>query len=132
MSAELLGAIVIGGGPAGLTAALTMARQAHSLLLLDSGKCRNGNARHMHTVPGWDHRDPKDFRAAARRDLQRYPHVRVADVAVARVAKQADGMIEVEDAEGAVRRARKLILAVGVDDLFPDIEGYAELWTTHM
>ena len=132
MSTEPLDAVVIGGGPAGVSAALTLARQMHPVVLFDSGEYRNGKARHMHTVAGWDDKDPKDFRAAARRDLQRYGHVQIADVAVVRVAKQADDLFEIEDAQGAVRRARKLVLAVGVEDLLPDIEGYKELWVTHM
>jgi len=61
--------LIIGGGPAGLTSALTLVRQLYTVVLFDSGSYRNGSAVHMHTIPTWDHKDPKEFRAAARKDL---------------------------------------------------------------
>jgi hypothetical protein len=62
-------ALIICGGPAGLPAAYGLARLLHSVVLFDSGVYRNARSSHMHVVPTWDHRDSKDFRAAARKDL---------------------------------------------------------------
>jgi thioredoxin reductase len=64
--------IIIGGGPAGLSAASTIVRQDHKTILFDSGKYRNAQSEHMHTVATWDHRNPQEFREAARKDLERY------------------------------------------------------------
>ena len=58
--------IVIGGGPAGLQAALTLGRMHHSVLLLDSGNYRNAPASHLHNFATHDGRPPSEFRAMAR------------------------------------------------------------------
>lgn len=50
--------LLIGGGPAGLSAALALARQLHSAVVFDSGVYRNALSKHMHTVATWDHKDP--------------------------------------------------------------------------
>jgi len=62
-------AIVIGGGPAGLGAALGLCRQRHGVVVFDSGEYRNEKASHMHMVATWDHQHPHDFRTAARKEL---------------------------------------------------------------
>lgn len=84
----------------------------------------------MHNVVGWDHRDPADFRAKARQDLlARYSStVQFHDFGIESVSKRDDGRFEARDEKGGVWRGKKLVLAVGVRDVFPDIEGYAECW----
>ena len=52
--------LIIGGGPAGLSAATGLARQLYTAVVFDSGVYRNARAKHMHNVPTWDHRDPAD------------------------------------------------------------------------
>ena len=74
--------IIVGGGPAGLSAASCLVRQGHKTVLFDSGKYRNALTKHMHTIPGWDHQDPAVFRAKAREELERYGSVTVEDVEV--------------------------------------------------
>lgn len=125
--------IIIGGGPAGLSAASSIVRQGHKTLLLDSGKYRNAESKHMHTVATWDHRDPEEFRAAARADLARYGTVAVENAEVETVKKREDdGFFEVTAGNGTPWIGKKLILATGVEDVFPDIPGYAECWVTGM
>jgi gliotoxin/aspirochlorine biosynthesis thioredoxin reductase len=123
--------IIIGGGPAGLSAAMSIVRQHHKTLLFDSGKYRNGLSKHMHTVPTWDHRDPSEFRATARADFSRYGTITVEDAKVESAKKLDDGRFEVA-ANGKIWTAKKLILATGVEDVFPDIQGYAEAWVSGM
>lgn len=84
----------------------------------------------MHNVAGWDHRDPAEFRAKAREDLlARYAStVQFHDLGIESVSKQGDGRFEARDEKGGVWRGKKLVLAVGVKDVFPDIEGYTECW----
>ena len=65
-------AIVIGGGPAGLQATLTLARVHRRVLMLDSGRYRNDPATHMHNVVTHDGRPPAEFRALARAELAAY------------------------------------------------------------
>ncbi|ETS82431.1 hypothetical protein PFICI_04307 [Pestalotiopsis fici W106-1] len=119
--------IVIGGGPAGLSAVSSIVRQDHKTLLFDSGKYRNGLSNHMHTVASWDHRHPSEFRAAARADLDRYGSVTIEDVEVESAKKLEDGCFQVETA-GKSWVGKKLILATGVEDVFPDVPGYEDCW----
>lgn len=145
MAQTLYDALVVGGGPAGLSMAAALARQVYSVLVLDSGEYRNARAAHMHTVPGFDHVPPAAYRAKIRDDLAaRYPHVEVrVGVCVARVRKvPADtpttttttgpgpgDVFEAVDTQGIVYRAKTLGLATGVRDVPPaDVPGYDECW----
>lgn len=124
---------IIGGGPAGLTAAATLARQLHTAVVFDSGSYRNATVAHMHTVPTWDHRDPKKFRETARRQIQEnYETIQFVDVGVASVKKHSDASFEISDATGKMWQVKKIILAVGSTDMLPEIAGYAQLWKKKM
>lgn len=123
--------IIIGGGPAGLSAAASIVRQDHSIYLFDSQKYRNAAAKFTHTVSTWDHRDPAEFRAASLKDLERYGTVTIDQSEVETVKQNEDGTIEATS-NGKKVLGKKLILATGVEDVFPDIPGYAECWVSGM
>lgn len=122
-------AIVIGAGPAGLQAALTLGRMHRSTLLLDSGEYRNGTVLHMHNVVASDGTPPAEFRATAREQLAGYPHVEVRDVAATRVSGSLDDFC-VTLADGDEARARRIVLATGMIDRLPPVPGLADLWGT--
>ena len=91
----------------------------------------------MHTVPTWDHRDPSEFLAACRKDLvARYSTVSFQDVAIERIKKtqREDGtsLFLATDENGEEWWGRKVILATGITDVMPDIEGYEQCWTNGM
>ncbi|KAI5863058.1 FAD/NAD(P)-binding domain-containing protein [Durotheca rogersii] len=120
---------IIGGGPAGLTAAATIVRQLHTAVVFDNGKYRNAKSSHMHMVPTWDHKDPSAFRNTIKEDiLARYSTVRFVDLGVSKIEKKSDAHFRVVDESGNEYDFRKIILAVGTADAFPDIEGYQEAW----
>ena len=123
-------AIVIGAGPAGLQAALTLGRMHRSALVLDSGEYRNGPVEHMHNVIAADGESPARFRATARAQLAEYSTVEPRDTAAERIDGAVDDF-SVRLADGSVERARRVILATGVTDDLPQIPGLDDLWGRH-
>lgn len=120
-------AIVIGGGPAGLQAALTLGRMHRSTLLLDSGSYRNDPADAMHNFLGRDGSDPAELRAAARAEIAGYPTVEVREVAAVEVDGTA-GAFTVRLAGAGTETGTALLLATGVRDLLPDLPGLPGLF----
>lgn len=120
---------IIGGGPAGLQAALTLGRVHRTVTLLDSGSYRNDPATHLHNFVTHDGTPPAQFRARARADLAAYDTVEVRAAEAVEVDGAA-GDFAVTTGDGAVVRSRALVLATGVRDVLPDVPGLAENWGT--
>jgi thioredoxin reductase len=126
--APLVDALIIGGGPAGLTVALTLARQVQSSLVFDDSNYRNKKSSSMHLVLTQDSESPADFRIKARENIEaNYNTVSFEETSIIRV-KKIKGGFEAENAAGKSWQGKKLILATGVQDLFPAIDGYEECW----
>lgn len=130
----MLDAIVIGGGPAGLQATLTLGRMHRPTLMLDSGTYRNAPVDAMHNIITNDGRHPADFRSVVHAELAAYGDVEIRDLAATSVERLVDGTFEVTLADGSVVTARSLVLATGLRDVMPDIDGFAEQWgrTIHL
>lgn len=124
---------IIGGGPAGLTAAATLVRQLHTVVVFDSNKYRNDKASGMHMVPGHEGKDPAQFRSEARAALlANYSTLAFHDVPVEEVEKKSDTHFSVTNSNGKEWNVRKVILAIGSSEIFPAIEGYGDLWGTRI
>lgn len=121
-------AVVIGGGPAGLQCALTLARMHRPTLLLDSGAYRNAPVDAMHNFVTNDGRHPGEFRSIARAELAAYDDVEVRDQAATSVERMSSGGFEVTSADGSVAAARIVVLATGLRDVMPEVPGFAEQW----
>ncbi len=114
--------IIVGGGPAGLSAALILGRCRRDVLLCDSGKPRNGKARWLHGFLTRDGISPAEFRRHAHEQLAAYPNVRTVE-GEAVDARCLDGGFEVTFADGQTHATRMLLLATGVKEELPAIEG---------
>ena len=121
--------IVIGAGPAGLSAALMLGRCRRRVLVCDTGKPRNAASRAMHGFLSRDGIAPADFLKIAREQMQRYDTVELRDVEVT-AAECRESRFHVTLADGTVHQSRKLLVATGVVDNLPDIPGFRELFGT--
>lgn len=119
-------AIIIGGGPAGLQAALTLGRMHRRTLLLDSGEYRNGTVPHAHNLLTNDGRDPAELRRLGRAEIAAYETVRIQDAAATEITR-VDANLVVTVA-GTPLRTRAVILATGLADELPSIPGLADRW----
>lgn len=123
----MIDVVVVGGGFAGLSAALYVARARRAVTVLDAGEPRNRFARHSHGFLGHDGRPPLEILAEARTQLLRYPTARYEALTVDRVERTDRGFRLFSDGV-EVAAARRLVLATGVVDRLPAIPGLAERW----
>ncbi|AGC49290.1 pyridine nucleotide-disulfide oxidoreductase domain-containing protein [Myxococcus stipitatus DSM 14675] len=118
--------VIVGGGPAGLSAALVLGRGRKRVLLCDAGTPRNARAEHMQGFVTRDGLPPSEFRAIGREQLRPYD-VDLRDVRVASI-QRAGARFHVTLADGVKVEARRVLLATGLVDEIPDVPGYRELW----
>lgn len=118
--------VIVGGGPAGLSAALALGRARKRVLLCDAGPRRNAAAAHIQNFVTRDGTPPEEFRRIGRQQLGAYPSVEVREVAIEAIGG-ARGAFEVRLATGTVL-ARRVLLCVGMVDEVVEIEGFRELW----
>ncbi len=119
--------VIVGGGPAGLSAALLLGRCRRRVLVLDAGSPRNACSKAMHGFLTRDGISPADFLSRAHQDLQIYPTVEYRRALATEARRVGSAFLVL--AEGGLRAAcRRLLLATGVSDIIPEIEGLRELY----
>ncbi|WP_217923458.1 NAD(P)/FAD-dependent oxidoreductase [Miltoncostaea oceani] len=119
--------IVVGGGAAGLSAALVLGRARRSTLVIDAGAPSNAPAHGIGGLLGNDGRPPADFYAAGRRELAAYPSVALRAGEVVAGARAGD-RITLTLSDGDRVTARRVVLATGMDYVPPTLPGVAERW----
>jgi thioredoxin reductase len=119
--------VVIGGGAAGLSAALVLSRARRKVLVVDSGTPRNAPAAHMHGFLSRDGMPPGELLAAGRDEVKGYGGEILAGT-VTEVARCAESGFRVVLADGQRVSARRLLLATGLRDELPDIPGLRDRW----
>ncbi|XHC00463.1 NAD(P)/FAD-dependent oxidoreductase [Nitratireductor sp. ac15] len=119
--------IIIGGSYAGMAAALQLARARRRVLIVDAGQRRNRTANHSHGFLSRDGAGAAEIALEARRQLEAYSTISVLTGNATAVSGERDHFV-VECADGAHHPGRRVILATGVRDHLPAIEGIAERW----
>ncbi|HEX7778933.1 MAG TPA: NAD(P)/FAD-dependent oxidoreductase [Vicinamibacterales bacterium] len=120
--------IIVGGGPAGLSAALVLGRACRSVLVVDDGRPRNHATRAVHGFLTRDGIGPFELRQLGLEELRRYNTVRVEHAEVTAATRGADGAFRVDLQDGRQFSARRLLLATGVVDLLPAVTGFDEMY----
>lgn len=120
--------IIVGAGPAGLSAALILGRSRRRVLVCDTGRQRNAASQAMHGFLSRDGMDPREFLRISREQLRTYDTVEWRDIEVVEAECRADTRFDVVLAGGARVAARKLLIATGVTDNLPDLPGFKELY----
>ncbi len=119
--------VIVGGGPAGLSAALVLGRCLRKVLICDSGQPRNAASKAIHGYLTRDNFPPAEFLQIGREQLSRYENVKLMNIEVTDVFPTANGF-EVTLRNGSRFSCRKLLLATGVIDNLPQINGIEELY----
>jgi thioredoxin reductase len=119
--------VVIGGGAAGLSAALVLVRALRRVAVIDAGEPRNAPAAHMHGFLGRDGAPPATLLKHGREEVAGYGG-HLIDGAVTGVDGDGDGRFAVTLADGRSLRARRVLAAMGLRDDLPDIPGVRERW----
>lgn len=120
---------ILGGGPAGLQAALVLSRTRKKIIVFDTPKPPRNTASHgVHNFLGLDGLLPIDIRKIAWEQIDKYDSAELRKEKIVNVNKEKDGIFVITaDNENSIR-AKKVILAVGYYDAYPDIPGFIECW----
>jgi thioredoxin reductase len=115
--------VIVGGGAAGLSAALVLGRARRRVAVIDAGAPRNAPAAHMHGYLTRDGMSPADLLATGRSEVTGYG-VEIVEDSVASI----DPGFAVRCGGGRVLTARRILVATGVTDEIPDLPGVRERW----
>lgn len=127
MADGLYDCLIVGGGPAGSSAALVLGRSRRRVLLIDAGRPRNARETEMRGFIGQEGRAPQAFRSDVARELEAYPGIerRFGEATDAAIE---NGVFRLGFGQGEEARGRRLILATGVTHEFPAISGFEALF----
>lgn len=118
--------VVVGGGAAGLSGAIALARSRRQVLVVDAGAPRNAPAEGVHNLLGREGASPLELLAGGRADLEKYGGEVRRGTALA--ARRIDGGFEVTLDDASRVRARRLLVTSGLVDELPGVPGLAERW----
>jgi thioredoxin reductase len=124
---ELFDCIIVGGGPAGLNAAVVLGRCLRNVLLFDTEQYRNRYSHGMHNYLSRDHILPTEFLKICHTELDKY-EVKRKMKKITHARKNDEGLFVVRDEEGTLYQAKKLLVATGLSDNVPEIPGFREFY----
>ncbi|WP_342501039.1 NAD(P)/FAD-dependent oxidoreductase [Bacillus sp. FSL P2-0069] len=123
----LLDCAIIGGGPAGLSAALVVGRGRKQVIVFDNELPRNRVTQESHGFITNDGMTPFEIRQAGEADLQKYPHIQIKRSQIVDIQKKEESFTLLTH-EGDAFEAKKIILATGLQDILPEIEGIHDVY----
>ncbi|MEO8908042.1 MAG: NAD(P)/FAD-dependent oxidoreductase [Microbacteriaceae bacterium] len=134
--------IVVGAGPAGLSAALNLVRARRSTLVFDANRPRNAATLHSHGFLTRDGMSPLELRRLGREELERYPNAVVVQARVESIRREDDGTFTVASVDirsqgirgegGRVDRARAVLIATGLSEAMPAVPSLRGYYGTHL
>jgi len=127
MEMEKFEVIIVGGSYSGLAAAMALGRSRRKVLVVDSGLPCNRFTPHSQNFLTWDGAAPAEIAAIAKSQVQKYPTIHFLDDLVVSTRK-ATTFFEVQTADGKAFSTEVVVLATGIKDLFPEVEGFADCW----
>jgi thioredoxin reductase len=126
VDSQVIDSVIVGGGIAGLSAALFLARAGRSTIVYDAGRSRILAVDRIREFVGFDGLSPEQMLTRAREEVLRY-RARVRHALVERIDPRIDGLFDVRTAE-EVTRTRTVVLATGLIDELPHLEGLGRVW----
>lgn len=126
---DIYDVMIIGGGPAGLNAAVVLGRCMRKVLLFDHRQQRNRHSHGMHNYLTRDDISPAEFLKISRKELKKYG-VKMKQVEIKHAEKNTDEIFAVTDCDENIYYSKKLILATGLTDKLPEVKGINKFYGT--
>lgn len=124
---EVYDCIIVGGGPAGMNAAIVLGRCRRKVLLFDTEQYRNKYSHGIHNYLTRDDILPHDFLQLCHKELQKYSVQKIHKKVVS-ANKNDDNVFVVKDENGSIYYSKKLLIATGLIDTLPNIEGIQDFF----
>jgi thioredoxin reductase len=127
---EKVDVAIVGGGPAGMQAALVIARTRKKVIVLDAPRAsRNAASNGVHNFLGLDGVLPGEIRKIAWKQIDVYSSAELREEQVDDIRRSDDDRFLLTGARGGQIAASKVVLAFGYHDIFPDVPGFIECWS---
>jgi thioredoxin reductase len=124
---NLFDCAIIGGGPAGLNAALVLGRSRRNIILFDNNSPRNAVTQESHGFITRDGIRPEEFREIAHKDISKYPSVIYNKEEITSITRK-DQLFELVTSNNELYRSKTIIIATGLKDVLPDIENISDYY----
>lgn len=124
---NLFDCAIIGGGPAGLNAALILGRSRRNAILFDNNNPRNAVTQESHGFITRDGIKPKEFREIAHRDIAKYPSVIYEKKEIISITKKGQ-LFELVTSNKELYKSKTIIISTGLKDVLPDIENISDYY----
>ena len=119
----MIDVVVIGGGPAGMSATLVAGRGKKQVILIDEEKPRNAVTHESHAFLTRDGIKPEVFREKGRRDLLKYPTISIKKSKVLLIEKTLEDSFEITTESGEIINTKSVVIATGVTETLPNVKG---------